>query len=199
MTLRLNGSSSGYTELTPPAAAGSNTLTLPASNGSAKQYLRSGSSAGTLEFASAPLSEVAFCATLSAAQTISHSTMTIVICNSSKWNIASGYNASTGEFTIPSGKGGRYMFGYSLRWYDIDNDDVCQGRLYKNGSHGNDQYRWRTQMQSYKDNVYVYLSTTNVGDFDAADVITLQAHQTTSSTADLAAHYTSFWGMKIED
>ena len=51
MTLRLNGSSSGFTEIDAPAAAGSNTLTLPTSNGSADQFLKNGSTAGTLEFA----------------------------------------------------------------------------------------------------------------------------------------------------
>ena len=50
MTLRLNGSSSGYIEIDAPAAAGSNTLTLPTSNGSANQVLRNGSTPGTLEF-----------------------------------------------------------------------------------------------------------------------------------------------------
>ena len=34
MTLRLNGSSSGYTEIDAPAVAGSNTLVLPTGNGS---------------------------------------------------------------------------------------------------------------------------------------------------------------------
>jgi len=51
MTLRLNGSSSGFTEIDAPAAAGSNTITLPTSNGSANQVLRNGSTPGTLEFA----------------------------------------------------------------------------------------------------------------------------------------------------
>lgn len=50
MTLRLNGSSSGHTEIQAPAAAGSNTLILPTSNGSANQYLRNSDTAGTLEF-----------------------------------------------------------------------------------------------------------------------------------------------------
>jgi hypothetical protein len=50
MTLRLNGSSSGFTEINAPAAAGSNTITLPTSNGSANQVLKNGSTAGTLEF-----------------------------------------------------------------------------------------------------------------------------------------------------
>ena len=51
MTLRLNGSSSGFTEINAPAAAGSNTLVLPTSNGSANQVLKNSSTAGTLEFA----------------------------------------------------------------------------------------------------------------------------------------------------
>ena len=40
MTLRLNGSNSGFTEVKAPATAGSNTITLPTSNGSAEQFLK---------------------------------------------------------------------------------------------------------------------------------------------------------------
>ena len=54
MTLRLNGSNSGFTEVKAPATAGSNTITLPTSNGSANQYLKNGSTAGTLEFGTLP-------------------------------------------------------------------------------------------------------------------------------------------------
>ena len=63
MTLKLNGSSSGYTAIDAPAAAGSNTLTLPANNGSANQYLKNGSTAGLLEFATlatSPIKSVTF-------------------------------------------------------------------------------------------------------------------------------------------
>ncbi len=50
MTLRLNGSTSGYTEIDAPAVAGSNTLVLPTGNGSADQALVTNGS-GTLSFA----------------------------------------------------------------------------------------------------------------------------------------------------
>jgi hypothetical protein len=50
--LRLNGSTSGYTEIDAPAVAGSNTIVLPSGNGSANQLLKNGSSAGSLEFSS---------------------------------------------------------------------------------------------------------------------------------------------------
>tara|TARA_R100001463_G_scaffold20409_1_gene49744 strand:- start:2267 stop:2890 length:624 start_codon:yes stop_codon:yes gene_type:complete len=54
MSLRLNGSNSGFSEITAPATAGDNTLTLPAGNGSANQYLANGSTAGQLAFVTPP-------------------------------------------------------------------------------------------------------------------------------------------------
>jgi hypothetical protein len=50
MSLRLNGSTSGYTEIDAPAVAGSNTLVLPTGAGSAYQVMRNGATAGSLEF-----------------------------------------------------------------------------------------------------------------------------------------------------
>jgi hypothetical protein len=50
-SLPLTGATSGTTTLAPPAVAGNNTITLPASNGSAYQVLRNGATAGTTEFA----------------------------------------------------------------------------------------------------------------------------------------------------
>jgi len=50
--LRLTGDTSGYIEIQAPDAAGSNTLVLPTSNGSANQFLRNGSTAGTLQYSS---------------------------------------------------------------------------------------------------------------------------------------------------
>jgi len=50
MSIRLNGSTSGYTEIDAPAVAGSNTLVLPTGNGSSGQFLRTNGS-GTLSWA----------------------------------------------------------------------------------------------------------------------------------------------------
>lgn len=49
MTLRLNGSTSGYVEIDAPAAAGSNTLVLPTGNGTNGQVLTTNGS-GTLSW-----------------------------------------------------------------------------------------------------------------------------------------------------
>ncbi len=50
MPIRLNGTTSGYTELSAPATAGSNTLTLPTGNGTNGQYLQTNGS-GVLSWA----------------------------------------------------------------------------------------------------------------------------------------------------
>ena len=50
MTLKLNGSSSGYTAIDAPAAAGSNTHTLPTGNGNNKEVLQTNGS-GALTWA----------------------------------------------------------------------------------------------------------------------------------------------------
>jgi hypothetical protein len=44
MSIRLNGSTSGYTEIDAPAVAGSNTLVLPTGNGSSGQFLQTNGS-----------------------------------------------------------------------------------------------------------------------------------------------------------
>jgi hypothetical protein len=49
MTIRLNGSTSGYTEIDAPAVAGSNTLLLPTGNGTARQTMMT-DGAGALSF-----------------------------------------------------------------------------------------------------------------------------------------------------
>lgn len=50
MSVRLNGSTSGYVELDAPAAAGNNTIRLPTANGSARQGLRNSNVPGELEW-----------------------------------------------------------------------------------------------------------------------------------------------------
>ena len=62
-SLSLTGAASGRATVAPPAGAGSNTITLPASNGSAYQIFRNGATAGTTEFADKIVSGTAVAST----------------------------------------------------------------------------------------------------------------------------------------
>ena len=63
MAVRLNGSTSGYTEIDAGAVAGNNTIKLPTANGNAYQVLRNGATAGTTEFADKIVSGTAVAST----------------------------------------------------------------------------------------------------------------------------------------
>ena len=104
MTLRLNGSSSGYTEIDAPAVAGNNTLTLPTGNGSADQVLKTNGS-GALSFASVPLLAITEVDQwyLTADHT-SNATLTNLSRNgyNGATQIGTGMSVSSGVFTFPS-------------------------------------------------------------------------------------------------
>ena len=59
MSLRLNGSTSGYVELDAPATAGSNTLVLPDGDGTSGQYLQTNGS-GTLSWQTVATSNITY-------------------------------------------------------------------------------------------------------------------------------------------
>ena len=97
MTLRLNGSSSGYVQIASPAAAGSNTLTLPASNGSANQALVNSSSAGVLTFAN--YYGPAFRVHMDGNQTISTATNSVIEFDDESYDTDSMFDTSAYKFT----------------------------------------------------------------------------------------------------
>ena len=104
MTLRLNGSSSGYTEIDAPAAAGSNTLTLPTGNGSADQVLKTDGS-GALSFASVPLLAITEVDQWRLQSDVStNGVITDLVRNPepSATHIGTGMSVSSGVFTFPS-------------------------------------------------------------------------------------------------
>jgi hypothetical protein len=53
----------------------------------------------------------AFLANLSSTQSLSNDTNTTIIFDTEVFDTDSGYDTSTGIFTVPSGKGGKYLIG----------------------------------------------------------------------------------------
>ena len=73
----------------------------------------------------------AFRVTNSVAQSIPNDTWTKVTFDTEDYDTDNAFSSST--FTVPAGKGGRYIFHWNL-YVTLDDNEVMVGRLYVNGS-----------------------------------------------------------------
>ena len=100
MALKLAGSTSGFVALDAPASAGSNTLVLPASNGSANQYLKNSGTAGTLEFATLSAGKILQIVAGTPDTTARSSTSTSFVTASSTCNVAITPTSSSNKILV---------------------------------------------------------------------------------------------------
>tara|TARA_Y100001970_G_scaffold76441_1_gene97032 strand:+ start:7192 stop:7815 length:624 start_codon:yes stop_codon:yes gene_type:complete len=121
MTLKLLGSSSGHTALDAPASAGSNTLVLPPNNGTAGQVLQTDGN-GNLTWIT-PNSPAFFAYwNANTTQTISNTTNTAASwLTSEMFDTDSAYDTSNQRFTVPAGKGGKYVINAGCNLYSNGN------------------------------------------------------------------------------
>ena len=161
MTLKLNGSSSGYTAIDAPAAAGSNTLVLPTTNGSAGQVLKTDGN-GNLSWTDPVDNTPSFVAYKTSRQDMDASSDTLIEMSTEGLDTDSAYDTSTSKFTVPSGKGGYYLIAVTLTIGE-GNADYYKIILYKNGSDG-----------GYK-NGYTTDTSNTVGKFTTQRAVSLAA------------------------
>jgi hypothetical protein len=131
MSLRLNGSTSGYVEIDAPATAGSNTLTLPDGNGSSGQVLSTDGS-GALSFvdrmtAAGP----AFRAYPNANTAFTSNTLTKISFQVEEFDTNSCYDTSNSRFTPTVA--GYYQVSGTVR-ADIAGQTALHIYIAKNGS-----------------------------------------------------------------
>ena len=136
MTLKLNGSSSGFTAIDAPAAAGSNTLTLPANNGSNGQFLQTNGS-GALSFATVATESnlpAFFASTGNSVQNIpgdgSHTKLTF----SEVTDTANAFDDSTDRFTPQTA--GYYYFWATVSFQGTNASSAMRLSVFKGGTGG---------------------------------------------------------------
>ena len=114
-----------------------------------------------------------FAARLTTTVTLSTSTETTIVFNVEDHDTDSAYNTSTGEFTVPSGKGGVYFIAAQ---FGIDDPgevgDIVRLRVFKNGSLLSG---FRSQVQQATANVIVSTSISGSETLAAGDVIKCEA------------------------
>ena len=155
--IRLHGSSSGYTEIAPVAASGNNTLTLPNdgtiiskdSNGAVgvtSITVGTGvtlSSSGDVAFAGIAtgnasgltgINTPSFSAYVTGNPSITGNANTIIVFNAEDHDTDGAYDTSTGVFTVPAGKAGKYHIDAYGGVDDIDDGGYTRVFVLKNDS-----------------------------------------------------------------
>jgi hypothetical protein len=133
MTIRLNGSTSGYTEIDAPAVAGSNTLVLPTGNGSSGQVLSTNGSGALSWVDRFSAAGPAFSAYASANQTISNGTNTKLQINTENFDTASCFDSTTNYRFTPT-VAGYYSFNGSVSFVSGSATQLAICTIFKNGS-----------------------------------------------------------------
>ena len=172
MTLRLNGSTSGYTEIDAPAVAGSNTLVLPTGNGTSGQVLTTNGSGALSWTGMGP----ACSAYQSSGLSIPDLTFTKITFNTEEFDTANCFASSRFTPNIA----GYYQFNGAINVAVTSTSGVTLISFYKNGS----EFKRGSQIANTTNNVgaassaFIYLN----GSSDYVELYTFHNNGGTRST-----------------
>tara|TARA_R100000329_G_scaffold148633_1_gene137731 strand:+ start:481 stop:1005 length:525 start_codon:yes stop_codon:yes gene_type:complete len=131
-----------------------------------------------------------FSAELSSAQTLANNTNVTIVCDSELIDTDSGYDTSTGKYTIPTGKGGVYYFHCYLRLDTGTDATRLSPALQVNGT----TVATTNTRQNEEDSCYV----TKIHTCSAGDVISWFVFQSTGGNANTkSGSHTGFMGYRL--
>ena len=98
------------------------------------------------------------------------------------------------KFTVPTGKGGKYMFGYGTSLNNLDDGEKLQIKLYKNGS---EVKSTQNRVIGSTANQLYFVQATQVLVLSAADYIELYMMHEEGSNQDTNNNYVFLYGYKL--
>ena len=126
------------------------------------------------------------------AQTISHNTWTKLNLGTEEFDTDSAF--ASDKFTVPTGKGGKYMFGYGTSLNNLDDGEKLQIKLYKNGS---EVKSTQNRVIGSTANQLYFVQATQVLVLSAADYIELYMAHEEGSNQDTNNNYVFLYGYKL--
>jgi len=134
----------------------------------------------------------AFLATPSATQTIANTTFTKMTFDTEVLDTDSAYDASASTFTVPSGKGGVYIFYCNMRMPLSDGEE----RTHMINVNGSNDLKTGTQFYP-GNNAPFYSTATQMLNLSAGDVCYQNVYVTSSGTRTTNISYTYFGAYKL--
>ena len=152
---------------------------------------------GTITLSSGMITAVgnntpAFLATPSGTQTIANTTFTKMTFATEVLDTDSAYDASASTFTVPSGKGGVYIFYCNMRMPLSDGEE----RTHMINVNGSNDLKTGTQFYP-GNNAPFYSTATQMLNLSAGDVCYQNVYVTSSGTRTTNVDYTYFGAYKL--
>ena len=129
-------------------------------------------------------------------QSIPSGVNTKAIFDTKLFDTDSAYDTSTGAFTVPSGKGGKYNIFFTIFIDDLDDQDVLLGIIYKNGS--------ATTNPVYQNQIYasggtqnIFLNFSSVISLSDSDYIEVYIQHNQGANQNLRAPHSHFGAYRI--
>jgi len=175
------------------------TVNPPNSSVGASQLVDASITSGKLASGVLPTNTPSFVAYRSpSSQSIPSGTNTKAIFDAELFDTDSAYDTSTGAFTVPSGKGGKYNIFFTIFIDDLDDQDVLLGLIYKNGS--------ATTNPVYQNQVYAsggtqntFLNFSSVISLSDSDYIEVYVQHNQGANQNLRAPHSHFGAYRIGD
>jgi len=131
-------------------------------------------------------------------QSIPSGTNTKAIFDAELFDTDSAYDTSTGAFTVPSGKGGKYNIFFTIFIDDLDDQDVLLGIIYKNGSATTNPV-YQNQVFASKGTQNTFLNFSSVMSLSDSDYIEVYVQHDQGANQNLRAPHSHFGAYRIGD
>ena len=146
--------------------------------------LLSSDGAGTISSGGAITNTPSFKAYRTANQSLANNTWTKIEFNVEDYDTDSAYDSSTNyRFTVPTGKGGKYLFCYALNVDDMGDNQRVGIKLYVNGS--NNEYTWVQQFSTGGGNLIGRVGGSSILDLSAGDYVEVYGRQNGGASKNL--------------
>ena len=157
--------------------------------------LLSSDGAGVISSGGAITNTPAFKARLTANQSIPNTTLTKINLNAEDIDTDNAFDISNYKFTVPSGKCGVYLIGYSLATDAvIDDTERLFGRIYLNGA---GQLYTTANDWSPSANFDMFVNYSVIMDLSVGDYLELYMYHNEGGAINCNPSYTRLWGYKI--
>jgi hypothetical protein len=140
------------------------------------------------------LARICFAARISTNQSVPNATWTKIQFDTEIFDSGTVYDPTTNyRFTVPTGQGGKYLFGVDVAWGIYVAAHQVQLAFYKNGSNlENNMFDFRSNGSDVVSTSFTKLVNLNAGDYVEAYV-----NQNRGVAATMYSPNANFWGHKI--